>query len=237
MKKILLVPLSLILLLSGSLWSGSQKSHVNAQNAETPQAQNTNTGEISNSDLTENNQISTSIQEVYADVNAEYSWAKDPSFSKNLIQDNTSIVKIKTLCVNDAEFLVGTTDPRGDNRPYTPILVEISETLYGDKLQGKVTLYQSGGKVLIRDAIKHLPPEKSQKMGLNELTAQEQGSMYLHFGNEETDYDLIENHDYVVMVNRSKENLYGIASGGYGVFEAADGKNYKNVITGNPLEF
>lgn len=186
---------------------------------------------------------------IFAFIDTNNSWAIDPTIPEEVIKDSSSVVKIKVLSTENAEFI----DTIDSYEPFTPINIEITDILSGENLSGEMKIYSLGGDVLISDAINNLPETDAKKMGFTELSNEEQNSKYISYTSE-YDYDFEVGKEYVVILDKHPNNIYSIAAYGYGIFESA-GKSskelapsksnslslqssepiYKNVLTGVEL--
>ncbi|PFA69767.1 hypothetical protein CN378_03090 [Bacillus sp. AFS015802] len=190
-----------------------------------------------------NNQIELTInpEQIYGTFEAEHSWDIDPRVPENLISNGkTSVVQLKVLSVGEAEML-----PKTENFyteiPYTPINVEIIDTISGNPLSGKKTIYIEGGDIKISKLLSSMDTQRSSKMGLDELSQDQKDSMYISYKSE-FDYKMKTGKEYGIILVNPIEDIYTVMANGYGIFDLDTTANtksvkmaskmFKNVITG-----
>ncbi len=250
MKKLLIIPLIGVFVFTATAATGFNKNLAKiSSQAEPPSAASaTMTAADPTSKLETVTEPTGSIpsEKIYTTMGVHASWAVDPTDTADVTrrlqkEEAFAIVKVKVSALKKPEF-------HPDNEKYSgigaviPIEVEVLDVLDGKKIGGSMTLYMSDNKALIKDMIPYLEPESVLKMGVDDLSEEEKNTLYISmetdFCGESYDYTLIKDHEYVLIISYPpKANEYLIYQKGYGVFEATDGKTYKNVITGNPLEF
>ncbi|KPB05177.1 hypothetical protein [Bacillus sp. CHD6a] len=186
------------------------------------------------------NQEEISPENVYSVSQGQNIWALDPREPRNLILEGTSIVHLQVINTSrEAEIL-----PKYENfytyRPFTPLEVEIEETIYGKALSGKKTIYIGGGDIRISNLLDSwVGNEYSglEKMGLTKLSREEQETKFISYTSEH-DYNMEPGKEYAVILTREQtdDEIFIVMAQGYGIFEIVkteDGaKLYKNVITG-----
>ncbi|WP_404428178.1 hypothetical protein [Sutcliffiella horikoshii] len=178
-------------------------------------------------------------EDIYSVSQSQNSWAFDPREPQNLIIEGTSIAHIKVLNIREAEIL-----PKYENfytyMPYTPLDVEIVDTIYGKDLSGKKTIYIGGGDIRISSLLDSWVGSEYtglEKMGLTKLSREEQETKFISYTSE-YDYKMVPGKEYAVILTnqQTEDEIYGIMARGYGVFEIIKTdqgeKVYKNVITG-----
>lgn len=178
-------------------------------------------------------------EDIYSVSQSQNSWAVDPREPQNLIIEGTSIVHIKVLNIREAEIL-----PKYENfytyMPYTPLDVEIVDTIYGKDLSGEKTIYIGGGDIRISNLLDSWVGSEYtglEKMGLTKLSREEQETKFISYTSE-YDYKMVPGKEYVVILSdqETEDEIYTVMALGYGIFEIIQtdqGKKvYKNVITG-----
>lgn len=170
---------------------------------------------------------------------------KDPKIPQNLLNNNyTFVVKVKVIAIgSEAQILPRTENFYNPYMPYTPIEIEVIDSISGDNLTGKMTVYIQGGDIKISALEKTIDVEEQKKMGIYDLTKEEKESMFIEYSID-NNYDLVENNEYVLLLSKQATDLYTINSNGYGIFveDSSIVKNrsnsmvLKNVLTGNKLE-
>lgn len=210
--------------LSGSSVKSSNKSSVN-QNAK-------NEHKVT---LNESGKI------IYNKFGKLVDWAKDPTVPDNLINKDSSVVKLKVISIGDAMFLPENKTFYTD-RPFTPIEVEIFNTLSGIQLSGKVTIYVEGGDIKISELIKKISKGDADKEGLSALSEEDKNTKYASFTTD-YDYKMEIGNEYVVILARQSNGAYTVMANGYGIFEkepldkSVNDEIHKNVITGKTHMF
>lgn len=174
-------------------------------------------------------------KEIFGKYEREYSWAFDPTIPENLYTpEATSVVQLKVLSIGEAEILPQTEDFITQD-PYTPLEVEIVDTISGIPLSGKKTIYVDGGDIKISKLMKFIDKEKSAKMGFNKLSKKEKDNMYISYTSEH-DFKMKVGKEYTVFLVNQTENICTIMGSGYGIFDIkkdnSDKKIFKNVLTG-----
>jgi hypothetical protein len=180
-------------------------------------------------------------EKIYGTFEAEHSWAKDPKVPENLITEGkTSVVQLKVLSVGEAEML-----PKTENfyteTPYTPIKVEILDTISGNQLSGQKTIYIEGGDIKISKLLSSMNAQRSSKMGLDKLSQDKKDSMYISYKSE-FDYKMKPGKEYGIILVNPTDDIYTVMANGYGIFDLDTttdtqsakiaSKMFKNVITG-----
>ncbi|WP_404441921.1 hypothetical protein LG307_11435 [Sutcliffiella horikoshii] len=179
-----------------------------------------------------------SPEDIYSVSQNQNSWAVDPREPRNLIIEGTSIVHIKVLSIREAEIL-----PKYENFynfiPYTPLDVEILDTIYGKDLSGKKTIYIGGGDIRISNLLDSwigTEYEGLEKMGLTKLPREEQESKFISYTSD-YNYKMVPEKEYVLILadQETEDEIYTVMALGYGIFEIIQThqgeKVYKNVIT------
>jgi hypothetical protein len=176
-----------------------------------------------------------SSKEIFRTFEREYSWAFDPSKPENLYTEGaTSVVQLKVLSIGEAEIL-----PKKEKfdtqEPFTPIEVEIVDTISGIPLSGKKTVYINGGDIKIAKLIKSIDKETSDKMGITQLPQKEKDSKYISYTSE-NDYKMKTGKEYMVILVNQTEDIYTIMGSGYGIFDIEKNESgkkiFKNVLNG-----
>ncbi|MHC1684094.1 MAG: hypothetical protein AB6733_14260 [Clostridiaceae bacterium] len=203
----------------------------------------TNNVNASESKLEETSDNSENIipeDKIFATISGENMWVFDPTVPKNFINSASSVVKIKVLSTDKAKFLDSLNNPS----PYTPVNVEVINTLSGETLSGKMTIYYSGGSVLISDVIKSTKKDSVEKMGLTKLNEKDKNSKYINYTSE-SNYKLEVGKKYIVTLNKQTDGSYTITGEGYGIFKSKNenstktddkDEDYSNVLTGNSFK-
>lgn len=180
-----------------------------------------------------------SPEDIYSVTESQNSWAVDPREPKNLIFEGTFIVHLKVLNIKEAEIL-----PKYEKfytyMPYTPLEVEILDTIYGKNLFGKKTIYNGGGDIRISNLLDSWVGSEYvglEKMGLTKLPREEQETKFISYTSE-YDYKMQPGKEYAVILakQQAEDEIYTVMTRGYGIFEIIQtdegSKIYKNVITG-----
>ncbi|MGL5354669.1 MAG: hypothetical protein ACRDA5_15355, partial [Clostridium sp.] len=74
------------------------------------------------------------------------------------------------------------------------------------------------------------------------LTKEKQNTNYIRYSSD-SDYKFEVNKEYVVILNKQKNNIYTVYGNGYGVFKSNNklekslDSSYENVLTGDNFEF
>jgi hypothetical protein len=174
--------------------------------------------------------------DIYGTFESENSWVSDPREPENLFRASGSVVQIKVLSISEAKILPKTENFYTD-RPFTPIKVTIQETIDGNPLSGKKTIYVQGGDLRISNLVESWDKNRVSLLGLNKLTKEEQESKFMSFTSE-YDYEMEPGKEYAVILAKpqTEGEIYTVMARGYGIFEIDETKNggklYRNVITG-----
>ncbi|MFE7064020.1 hypothetical protein ACFVAD_17960 [Sutcliffiella sp. NPDC057660] len=196
-------------------------------------------------ELTMENKQNPSVQEeispedIYSVSQSENSWAVDPREPRNLMTDGGSVVHLKVQSVGEAVIL-----PKYEDfytyEPFTPLEVEIVDTISGKALSGRKTIYIGGGNIRIANLLDSWVGneyEGFEKMGLTKMSQEEQERQFISYTSE-YDYKMEPGKEYAVILVRktSEAQLYGVMGQGYGIFEIEEtgqgDKIYRNVLTG-----
>ncbi|MDF2556324.1 MAG: hypothetical protein K0R71_152 [Bacillales bacterium] len=173
---------------------------------------------------------------------AEISWANDPTQPDNLIGEDNSVVRLRVISSSDEAKFLPENEKFYVDHPYTPIEVEVIETLSGNPLSGKMTIYVEGGNVKISEVIKQLNEGDVVKRNLSTLSDEVKNTMYISY---KTDYDykMKTGKEYAVIIAKLGNDEYAVMANGYGIFEK-DAYNkqtkdvtFKNVITNKKFIF
>lgn len=182
-----------------------------------------------------NNPPNLNSKEIYGTFERENSWAFDPSKPENLYTEGvTSVVQLKVLSIGEAEIL-----PKKEKfdtqDPFTPIEVEIVDTISGIPLSGKKTIYINGGDIKISKLIKSISTETSDKMGLTNLSQKEKDTKYISYTSID-DYKMKTGKEYTVILVNQADDIYTVMGSGYGIYDVEKDKSgkkaFKNVLTG-----
>jgi hypothetical protein len=174
--------------------------------------------------------------DIYGTFESENSWVSDPREPENLFRASGSVVQIKVLSISEAKILPKTEDFYTD-RPFTPIEVTIQETIDGNPLSGKKTIYVQGGDLRISNLVESWDKNRVSLLGINKLTKEEQESKFMSFTSE-YDYEMEPGKEYAIILakQQTEGEIYTVTARGYGIFEIDETKNggkiYRNVITG-----
>jgi hypothetical protein len=175
-------------------------------------------------------------KDIYGTFESENSWVSDPREPENLFRASGSVVQIMVLSISEAKILSKTENFYTD-RPFTPIEVTIQETIDGNPLSGKKTIYVQGGDLRISNLVESWDKNRVSLLGLNKLTKEEQESKFMSFTSE-YDYEMEPGKEYAVILakKQTEGEIYTVLARGYGIFEIEENKNggklYRNVITG-----
>jgi len=204
----------------------SNELNENVENNNTKISDNKNTNSIQKDNTVKSNLI-------YKNINCgEASWKADPSISSNLIDKNTSIVKVKILSIGEAEIL-----PKQDKfydpyRAYTPIKMKVIENMNENKLPEEITAYLTGGKIKISSLEKSISSEQAENLGISTLSKNEK-EKFIQYSTE-YDYDIENGNEYIIIIKKVNDNLYRISENGYDIFDI---NTQRNVLTNNLLVY
>lgn len=121
--------------------------------------------------------------------------------------------------------------------PFTPVKVEVLNTLSGKSLSKELTVYLDGGEIKISELVKSMDKESIAKMGLDELSKKEQESMYISYTSD-SDYKLQAGTEYTMLLTKQADGIYTVRDNGYGIFNIDKAKQklgkttLTNVLTG-----
>ncbi|MGD6831093.1 hypothetical protein ACQCT5_02945 [Sutcliffiella halmapala] len=238
-KKVITTALLPIAIAAILLWSiGGQDGNVQKQ-----------AGIHSDKILTIENKKYVNIQEeigpedIYSVSQSQNLWAWNPREPRIILMnvEGASVVHLKVQSIGEAEIL-----PKYENfytyRPYTPLEVEIGETVYGNAVSaGNKTIYIQGGDIRISNLLDSWIEHKFEKMGLTKLSKEEQETKFISYTSE-YDYKMEPGKEYAVILAKqpAEDEIYTVIARGYGIFEIEEtdqGENiYRNVITGKTLK-
>lgn len=186
-----------------------------------------------------------STEDIYSVTQSENLWAWNPREPRIILMNvkEASVVHLKVQSIEEAEIL-----PKYENfytyMPYTPLEVEIGETVYGNVLSGKKTIYIEGGDIRISNLLDSWVGneyEGLEKMGLTKLSKEEQETKFISYTSE-YDYKMEPGKEYAVILaeQQTEDEIYTVIERGYGIFEIEEteqgDKIYRNVITGKTLK-
>ncbi|WP_223701632.1 hypothetical protein [Sutcliffiella deserti] len=182
-----------------------------------------------------------SPEDIYSVSQSENLWAWNPREPRIILMnvEEASVVHLKVQSIGEAEIL-----PKYENfytyMPYTPMEVEIGETVYGSALSGNKTIYIQGGDIRISKLLDSWIEHKFEKMGLTKLSKEEQETKFISYTSE-YDYKMEPGKEYAVILAKqpAEDEIYTVIARGYGIFEIETDqgeKIYKNVITGKTLD-
>ncbi|WP_417897711.1 hypothetical protein ABN702_15645 [Bacillus haimaensis] len=182
---------------------------------------------------------------IYSVSQSENLWAWNPREPRIILMnvEGASVVHLKVQSIGEAEIL-----PKYENfytyMPYTPLEVEIGETVYGSALFGKKKIYIQGGDIRISNLLNSWVGneyEGLEKMGLTKLSKEEQETKFISYTSE-YDYKMEPGKEYAVILAKqpAEDEIYTVIERGYGIFEIEETeqgeKIYRNVITGKTLK-
>lgn len=196
-----------------------------------------------NTVIEQDNQIQVSKEKIYKTIEGgKACWAYDPTVVKNLLEDNSEskyVVKVKVLSVGEGEML-----PKQENfydpyTCYTPIKMQIIDNLLDtNKISGTITAYMTGGKMKIANILKGTKQE-IEYMGISDVS-QVDPEQYIEYKWSVAYYEPNIGDEYIIIINKTNENLYQVMCDGYGMFKVEKLDNgteeYRNVISGKLLE-
>ena len=197
-----------------------------------------------NTVIEQDNQIQVSKEKIYKTIEGgEECWAYDPTVVKNLLEDNSEskyVVKVKVLSVGEGEML-----PKQENfydpyTCYTPIKMQIIDNLLDtNKISGTITAYMTGGKMKIANILKGTKQE-IEYMGISDVSQVDPEQYIEYKWSTLPYYEPNIGDEYIIVVNKTNQNLYQIFCDGYGIFKVEKLDNgteiYRNVISGKLLE-
>lgn len=193
--------------------------------------------------LADNTSSNVSVKEkkILANYEVNFSWDKDPSEMKNLITENSYIVKVKINNIEDA-IMLGNDAGIEHDLPLTPIKANVIKTISGNQIDNDIEFYALGGSIKISEKIKNMPEAQIQKMGFDKLSANDKENSYINYSTE-YDYNMNIGDEYILVLNKATDNRYYLSCCGFGVF-TEDKENdtmlarldntmtIKNVLTG-----
>lgn len=182
--------------------------------------------------ISNDNSIQAQNKTVISNMQAQNSWAFDPTDVASLVAEADAIVKVTIDRVETNTFF-----PKDAFIPVTPISIHITEQLSGDEqLPTTDTVYLPGGDVRVAQFIATFP-ERASKMELDQLSETEKHEQFIRFT---TDYDYQFNvgHEYILILNKQLDGTYSIAENGYSIFtnSTTSPNCFTNVITGKVFE-
>ena len=197
-----------------------------------------------NTVIEQDNQIQVSKEKIYKTIEGgEECWAYDPTVVKNLLEDNSEskyVVKVKVLSVGEGEML-----PKQENfydpyTCYTPIKMQIIDNLLDtNKISGTITAYMTGGKMKIANILKGTKQE-IEYMGISDVSQVDPEQYIEYKWSTLPYYEPNIGDEYIIVVNKTNQNLYQIFCDGYGIFKVEKLDNgteiYRNVISVKLLE-
>lgn len=181
-------------------------------------------------------------EKIYGRFNSLVSFAKDPMAVKELLDEDSSLIRVKVLGVDPVAHFM----EQGD--PSTGMKIEVLETVEGKPVSGEVDVYIGGGLTTIEEVIEHAEPESVAKMGLSDLGATQKQEMYIAYDSE-FNYTPQVGEEYIFLVVQV-DGKYFVQNRGYGIYfngnANAKGKSekttdseleqYTNVITNKTLD-
>ena len=189
--------------------------------------------------------LNTAESHIYQTIKSNYKWSKDVSNPSVIVKDNT-VVRAKIKSIKEAVMLDAKEKFSNPYTPYTPVEIEIIETLSGDSLSGSKIVYLNGGNIRISRMMEKLDNEECKKMGIDVLSEEERNNSFLQYINE-FDYELQIDEEYILVLTKEATDIYVISANGYGIFKenTADTKFLqntntiflKNVLTGKELHY
>ena len=193
----------------------------------------------------DNDSTSNSKKEIYKTIEpAEACWAYDPTAPENLIKDHIEtkyVIKVKVKSVGEAQILPKQENYYNPDSWLTPIKIEIEENLLGlNDISGDLTAYIDGGLIKISNLLKTISYSRAVSLGINNLTKEEKEQYIEYKSTGNTYYEPTIGKEYVIIVNKTNDNLYQIVCGAYGIFSVEKNVNgkeiYKNVKTEKTLD-
>lgn len=191
-------------------------------------------------DSLQNKDVTMSERKIYSTIETENSWAFDVSDTQKVFHNADYVIKVKVLGIENGSFEYANNDI-----PVTPISVEMLDVIKGNVSEPITKILQYGGYVTVKQVMDVSLPSRNEKMGLNNLTEEEQKSQYIYY-ERDGNYNLEIGKTYVVALSsKNNKGNYFLGSNGYAIFEVSDNtvsplnsnesKSYKNVLTGNEL--
>lgn len=192
-----------------------------------------------------NDQEEIGPEDIYSVSQSENLWAWNPREPRIILMnvEEASVVHLKVKSIGEAEVL-----PKYGKfytyMPFTPLEVVIGETVYGNALAGKKTIYIEGGDIRISNLLDSWVGneyEGLEKMGLTKLSKEEQETKFISYTSE-YDYKMEPGKEYAVILAKqpAEDEIYTVIERGYGIFEIEETdqgeKIYRNVITGKTLK-
>lgn len=175
---------------------------------------------------TQTSQVLTMQPQIFGNIQMSTSLAYEPT-AQNLLNDTTSVVKVKVTGLGEAHFVdgVGFSD-----EPQTPIQFELLETISGQTISTDAHIYASGGLVSLAEMVRGLAPERIAKMEIDQLTHEQQAEQFMLYS-ADYDVELTVGETYVFLVVQQENGDYSLLLNGYSVFTPSDVSTLGSDIT------
>ena len=101
-------------------------------------------------------------------------------------------------------------------------------------MSGTITAYITGGKIKISNLLETIKYEDAKSLGILNLSIENQ-KKYIEYIGTTPYYEPTIGDEYIIIINKTNENLYQVMCDGYGIFRIDKSNNqekYINVITG-----
>lgn len=175
----------------------------------------------------------------------QFSWDKDPNEINNIIDNNSYIIKVKINKVKEAVILDEKNGVK-HNIPLKPINATVIENIHGNIENTEVNFYAPGGEIRVSEIIKTMNEAQIEKMGYDKLTEREKNNSYISYYSE-SDFDMKENEEYIIILNKSKDDNYYLSCNGYSIFKESQSDinaqsnnntiKLKNCLTGKEVNY
>jgi len=179
----------------------------------------------------ENKDNSPKNEGIYKTIREAASFAKDPTIPENLISSNSYVLKVKILEIGKAEILKKQKNFNNPYCPYTPVKMQIIDSISVNKLSGKITSYLRGGKIKIGD----LSKDEAINLGISENSDSNE-EQYINYTSSSY-YEPLIGENYIVIINKTNDTLYQFQSSGYGIFKIIDENYCTNVISNKEWKY
>lgn len=164
--------------------------------------------------------------EIFGTMEMETSLAYEPT-AQNLLNDATSVIKVKVTGLGDAQFVDGV---GFSMEPQTPIEFELLDTVSGQTLASDAKIYASGGLVSLAEMVRALSAEQIAKMEIDTLTPQQQAEQFMLYRSD-YDVELTSGQTYLFLVTQQVNGDYSLLLNGYSVFTPNDATTFGSDIT------
>lgn len=184
-------------------------------------------------------------KEIITISEVHFSWDKDPNEIDNIIDNNSYIIKVRINKIQEAVLLEEKNGVQ-HNIPLKPINATVIESIYGNINNTEVNFYAPGGEIRISEIIKTMNEAQIEKIGYDKLSEEKKKNSYISYYSE-SDYDMKENEEYIIILNKSRDGNYYLSCNGYGIFKESQSDvnaqtnnniiRLKNCLTGKEVNY